>query len=282
MPVALDLANQALAVLGRHLGRDEPFLAARKQTPRGADAAHDELVQVIEHVAALALLAAPPRREARHRELLVEEVLAQARQEAQERVALDEAGAERIADRDRAGARRLQQPRHADQRVRAQLERIAKLGVDAAHDEVDALEPLDGLQVDAVVAHGEVRAFDEAEAQVAREIRVLEIVLLRRARRQEHGLRLVAWRQAQEPLGERAEEAREPAHVALREQLRQALRGHDAVLERVAGARRRLRAIADDPPAAVGRAREIVRDEVQVQVVADGDARARPEELRLP
>src|SRR5262245_61116273 len=128
---------------------------------------------MVEDIAALALLTAPPGSEARHRELLVEEVLAEARQEAQERVALDEPGAERVADGDLAGARRLHEAGHADQRVRAQLERIAEIGIDAPHDEVDRLEPLDGLQVDAVVAHGEIGAFDDAEAQVTREISVL-------------------------------------------------------------------------------------------------------------
>ena len=74
--------------------------------------------------------------------------------------------------------------------------------------------------------------------------------------------------EAQESLRERAEEAREPVHVRSRKTLGQALRRHDAVLERVAGARRRLRAVAEHPPRAVGRAREVERDEVQMQVVA--------------
>src|SRR6188474_1332633 len=100
---------------------------------------------MVEDVLALALLAAPPSGQARHRELLVEEALAQARQEAQERVALHEPRAERIADRHLAGACGLHEPRHADQRIRAQLERIAKIGIDAPHDEVDALQTLDGL-----------------------------------------------------------------------------------------------------------------------------------------
>ena len=234
-----------------------------------------------EHVVALARLAAPPGRDARNREILVEEVAAQARQEAQESVALDEPRAERVADRDLARASGLQEPGHADERVRAQLERIAELGADPAHDQVDGLQALDGLQIHAVVADREVRALDDAEPEIAREVRVLEIVLRRLARRQEHGERRVAVREAQEPLRERAEEAREPAHVALREHLGQALRRHDAILERVARARRRLRAVAEHPPASVRRAREIERDEVQVQVVAHADARARPQELRI-
>jgi hypothetical protein len=33
------------------------------------------------------------------------------------------------------------------------------------HDHIDRLQAFDGLQVDAIVAHGEVRAFDDAEAE---------------------------------------------------------------------------------------------------------------------
>ncbi len=236
---------------------------------------------MLEHVVALARLAAPPGRDARDRELLVEEVAAQARQEAQERVALDEARAERVADHDLARARGLQEARHADHRVRAQLERIAELGADPAHDEIDRLEALDGLQIHAVVADREVRALDDAEAEIAREVRVLEVILRFLPRRQEHRERRIAVAEAQEALRERAEKAREPAHVALREHLGQGLRRHDAILERVARARRRLRAVAEHPPAPVRRAREVERDEVQVQVVAHADARARPQELRI-
>ena len=139
---ALDLTNQALALLCRRVGHDEAALPRREQISRGRDAAHDQLVEVTQHVLALARLAAPPGRDARNRKLLVEVEPAQARQEAQESVALDEAAAERIADRHLAGARRLQQPRHPDERIRAQLERIAELGADSAHDQVDGLQTL--------------------------------------------------------------------------------------------------------------------------------------------
>ena len=81
----------------------------------------DEIVEMLEHVLALARLAAPPRRDARKREILVEEIAAQARQEAQERVALDETGAKCVADHDLARARGLQESRHADHGVGSKL-----------------------------------------------------------------------------------------------------------------------------------------------------------------
>ena len=49
----------------------------------------------------------------------------------------------------------------------------------------------------------------------------------------------------------------EMLHVQVAEHLREDARDDEPVLERVARARRRLRAVVDDPPAAVGRARQV-------------------------
>ena len=74
------------------------------------------------------------------RQLLAEQVAAEAGQEGQQRRRLDQAAAERVGDRDVAGAHRLHEARHAEQRVGAQLERIAEVVVEAAQDDVDRLE----------------------------------------------------------------------------------------------------------------------------------------------
>src|SRR3954468_3146872 len=177
-----------------------------------------------EHVLALVRLAAPPGRDARQHEVLVEEIAAQAGQEAQERIALDETRAERVTDHDFARARRLEEAGYADYRVRAQLQGIAELRADPAHDEVDGPQAFDRFQIHAVVANGEIGAFDDAETQIAREGRVLEIVLRRLARREEHGRGRIAFAETQESLRERPEEARQASHVAFRENLGQGLR----------------------------------------------------------
>ena len=68
------------------------------------------------------------------------------------------------------------------------------------------------------------------------------------------------WRgaSARERVAQVAEEAGEALRRGSRGTARAAMReSDDAVLERVAGARRRLRAVAEHPPAAVGRAREV-------------------------
>src|SRR4029077_13519223 len=55
-----------------------------------------------------------------------------------------------------------------------------------------------------------------------------------------------------------------------------------AVLERVAEARRRLRARADDPPATVGVAGEVERDEMQEDAAGRPRAVARAQETGMP
>ena len=73
-------------------------------------------------------------------------------------------------------------------------------------------------------------------------------------------------------LAECAKEACQAAHVAGRaEQIRQACESHDAVLQRVAGARGRLRAIARAPTSGRRAHARGRRPEMQVQVVAHGD-----------
>ena len=66
-----------------------------------------------------------------------------------------------------------------------QLERIAELVVEAAHQHVHALQPFHRLQVEPVLAHREVAALHERVPEVAREIGVLEVGLVVRPRREE-------------------------------------------------------------------------------------------------
>jgi hypothetical protein len=81
----------------------------------------------------------------------------------------------------------------------------------------------------------------------------------------------VARRPVREAVAQRGEELREVLHPEVAEELREGARDDDAVLQRVARAGRRLRAVVDHPPAAVGRTREVGGVEVQ-QHVAGGRA----------
>ena len=138
------------------------------------------------------------------------------------------------------------------------------------------------LQIDAVVAHGEVVALDERDAEVAREIGVLEVGLVVRPGREQHDARPAGRRrELDQRVAERLEEAGEPLDVEVAERLGQDARHHDPVLERIARARRRLRAVADHPPLPVRRAREVGGEGVQIAVARHAHAVTRPQEVRI-
>ncbi len=58
-----------------------------------------------------------------------------------------------------------------------ELQRIAPIGVDTAPEHVGALQAGDRAHEDAAVAHDEIVALDQQEAEIAREIGLLEIGL---------------------------------------------------------------------------------------------------------
>ena len=130
-------------------------------------------------------LAQPPGRDRRQLQRLAEQLAAEARQVAEQRARLEHARAERVGEQHVAAPRAIGQAGDAERGIGAQLERIAVVVVLAAHDRVDALQAVDRLQPDAVVAHRQVAALDEREAEVAGEQRVLEVGLVVRPRREQ-------------------------------------------------------------------------------------------------
>ena len=74
------------------------------------------------------------------------------------------------------------QARNAECGVTAQFERIAEVVVEAAQDGMHAAQSAERLEEHRVAAHREVVAFDQRHAELAREIGVLEIGLVVRAR----------------------------------------------------------------------------------------------------
>ena len=173
-----DLVDQRLALAARQL-RAEDGIAP---DPRERRLDH-HLLETRDDVIALPRLAAPPRRHRRQRQVLAEQVPAQAGQEGQHRRRFEHAAAERVGHGDAAGPHRLDQPGDAERRVAAQLQRIAEAVVHAAEHDVDRLQALDRLQEDGLVADGQVAALDEHEAEIAGQIGVLEVGLVEGARR---------------------------------------------------------------------------------------------------
>ena len=134
-------------------------------------------------------VAAPERLRRGEPQLFAEQRAGDARQVRQKRRALHQTGAERVGDRDVPLPHGLHQARHAQHRLRPQLERIAVVVVHPAQDHVDRLQSAQRLQVHAVVAHGEVGAADQGVAEVLREVGLLEVGGVVRPRRQQHDAR---------------------------------------------------------------------------------------------
>ncbi len=197
---------------------------------------------------------------------------------------LEHAAAERVRDaRHVPRAPRRAGPARRARESRAQLDRIAEVVVEPPQDRVHALQARERLQVDVVAAHGEVVPLDERQAEMTREVRVLEVRLVERAGRQHDGERRLVrrgWRQ--QPIAQAGEErADERPHLISPSELGKDARDDLPVLERIARTGRRLRAIAEHPPAPVGRAREIDGVDVQPRAAGRAARRGRPQEVRM-
>ena len=86
-------------------------------------------------------------------------------QVAEQRARLEHARAERVGEHHVAAPRAFGQAGDAERGVGAQLERVAIVVVLAAHDRVHALQAVDRLQPDAVVAHRQVAALDQRQSR---------------------------------------------------------------------------------------------------------------------
>jgi len=129
------------------------------------------------------------------------------------------------------------------------------------------------------VAHDEVAALDQQKAEIAGQIGLFEIGLAPGARRQDADARPGALRAVAQAGAKFAEERRQPLDVHLAVKARKGLRNDEAVLERIAGARGRLRAVAEHPPAPVGTAADVGGIEAQPAPAGRRDAAHRGEEI---
>ena len=104
-----------------------------------------------------------------------------------------------------------------------------------------------------------------------------------RAGREHHNPRLVLLprRKAHKGVLHVTEEAGEAVNVMVAKRFGQDARGGEAVGESVAGARRNLRAVGDDPPLAVGGASQIGGVEMQERICCRPDVVAGTQEIRL-
>ena len=164
----------------------------------------------------------------------------------------------------------LQQARHAQRGVRAQFQRVQELVVEAFDQAMHRLEPAQGVQVQALVAHREVTALDQGDAEVARQVGMLKVGFVVGPGGEQGNVRIGAGRAAlPDALHQRAVGARQALHLHGFEGLRKQAGNDQAVFQQVAQPRGGLRALRDHPPMALRAARQIKGDNVQSRV-ADG------------
>ena len=137
--------------------------------------------------------------------------LADRREVGAEPAVLRHGRAERIAHQIGRLAARLHEAARPTVACGVELERIGLAAVDAAHDEVDALQSFQRLQEDAVARGAQIAALDQQIAEVAGEIGVAEVVVVVRARRQQRDARIAAAGE-QRQVGLHALEERREAH----------------------------------------------------------------------
>ena len=263
--------------LGQVLDHDRPL--ARRALER----LDDEPLRVLPGIGEGRRLAEPPRGDRGQPQLFAKKLARELGQVAEQRAGLEHAGAEGVGEQHVAAPRAFGEAGDAERRIGAQLERIAVVVVLPANDGVDTLQPVDRLQPDAIVAHREVAALDEREAEIARQQRVLEVGFVVRAGREQHDARrpVAARCPAQQGRAQRLEESRQMLHRQLAKHLRKDARDDQPVLERIARTGGCLRAIADDPPAPVGRACQVGRVLQQVHAAGGLQALHRAEETAM-
>ena len=119
-----------------------------------------------------------------------------------------------------------------------------------------------------LVAHRQVFAFDQTQAQVTRQIGVLKVTLVVGPGREQSDARLSAlWCAAFDAVHQSAVARGQALHLQAGKGLRELARDGDAVFQQIAQARRRLRALAHHPPTAIGAVRQVKRGDVQPRAI---------------
>jgi hypothetical protein len=209
--------------------------------------------------------AAPPGGHRGQHQVFAQQGLGQPGQKAQQPLRLQEGRAGQVGHQQVAAAQRLQQPGHAQRGVGAQLQRVAPCVVHALEQGMHRLQPAQGAQVQPFVAHRQVAALHQGDAQVARQVGVLEIGFVVGAGRQQGDVRVGAGRghgpQAIDPGPVAGGQALDLQGL---ERAREQPGDGQPVLQHIAQAGGGLGALRDHGPFPVGAAGQVEGGNVQV------------------
>ncbi len=261
--------RNSLALLGARDRADQHPVAAA-----AVDGLDDELVEVLEDVAAIVLVDAEVGRHVAEDRLLAEVVADHLRHVAVDGLVVGDARAGRVRERDVAGAVGVEEPGRAEHRVLAEDQRVEELVVDAAVDHVDALQALRRAHVDDVVVAQQVAALDELDAHVAGEERVLEVGRVVHAGREQHDRR--HRRRGRRDGAQRGEQLLrvlvDAEHAVALEERRELALHRRAVLEHVARARGRAQVVLEHEVLAVLVAHDVDAGDVRVDAAGRVEA----------
>ena len=144
-------------------------------------------------------------------------------------------------------------------------------------------QALEGFQVDGVITHGQILAFNQGEPQITGQEYMLEIGFVEPPGGQKHAKRRFGsgWRHTRQAVLKALEKLRKVGHRQVVERRRERPGNHQPVLKRVTSPGRRLGSVRHHPPAAVRRARQIHGVQVQETATRRLDTLAGPLEARL-
>ncbi len=124
-----------------------------------------------------ARVAAPIGGDRRTIELLAEQLATERRQVRNEAGALHDGAAHRIDDGHIASTHRLQEARDTCRAIGPNFERIARIVLQPAQDDIDRLQPAQCFQTEPRIAHREILRLDQRQAEILRDEGLFEIGL---------------------------------------------------------------------------------------------------------
>ena len=162
------------------------------------------------------------------------------------------------------GADHLQQTGHAQRGIGAQFQRVQKFIVEPLEQAVHRLQSFEGFKEQAVVAHHQVAAFDQRQAQVARQVGVFKIGFVVRAGRQQHHTAFGDRAGGPHAVNQRAVSGGQTLHFHVAKGIREQQGNCQPIFQQVAQARRSLGALGHHRPLAVRTVGDVKCRNVQV------------------
>src|SRR5580698_1780253 len=120
-------------------------------------------IKMLDHPVEGIRLSAPPSRNGGKFKTLSGQVPGKPWKKRHDSSRLDHTAAKSVGDLHVSGDDGVDEAGHAKQRITTQLQRIAEAVVNPAENHIDAFQPIDGLEIDTPVAHGEVNSLNQSE-----------------------------------------------------------------------------------------------------------------------